>query len=204
MSRRLPKEGIFGNLCMVFILLFGFHACVKAAPNCEQHLDDDRIALACNIYWEARTESVQGMLAVVEVTMNRVDSKKYPDTVAEVVWQHKQFSWTKDGKVDRPRNGPSWLQALAMSERFTVTRDKVQWLCPTATQINAALLGRPDPGCEPYRNLVAIHVYVAQQLGLVGSALFYHADYVRPYWVLEESRVTKIGRHIFYTEALIK
>lgn len=172
-----------------------------AAPNCEHHTDDDRIALACNIYFEARDESPEGMMAVVAVTMNRVDSARYPDTVAEVVWQNRQFSWTKDGKVDRPRNRPSWLQALAISKRFTVTKEKVESICPTANQINAASLGRTDPGCEPYRNLVNVHIFLAQQLDPTGGALYYYADYIPPpYWVFGEPSA-KIGRHIFFVEA---
>lgn len=189
-------------LVLILATIVAFSA--TAAPNCEHHPDDDRIALACNIYFEARDESVEGMMAVVAVTLNRVDADKYPDTVREVVWQRKQFSWTHDGKVDRPRNRPSWLQALAIAERFTVTKEKVEGMCPTATQINAASLGRADPGCEFYRNLVAIHVFLAQQSDPTGGALFYHADYVQPYWVLESIQPVVIGRHIFYTEARIK
>lgn len=33
------------------------------------------------------------------------------------------------------------------------------------------------------------------------SALFYHADYVDPYWKDDSKRAIKIGRHIFYTQA---
>jgi len=33
---------------------------------------------------------------------------------------------------------------------------------------------------------------------VVGSALFYHADYVRPRWANKMIEVTKVGRHIFY------
>ena len=33
------------------------------------------------------------------------------------------------------------------------------------------------------------------------KALFYHADYVRPNWRDGSKRVTKIGKHIFYTQA---
>lgn len=36
---------------------------------------------------------------------------------------------------------------------------------------------------------------------LVDSALFYHADYVRPNWRDNTKKVAKIGRHIFYTQA---
>jgi spore germination cell wall hydrolase CwlJ-like protein len=175
-----------------------------AAPDCEDYLDDDRIALACNIYFEARDQSIEGMMAVVAVTMNRVESAKFPDTVAKVVWDNRQFSWTKDGKVDRPRNRPSWLQALAIAGRFTITKEYVQSICPTATQINAALLGRPDPGCASYRNLVNIHIYLAQQLDPTGGALYYYAEYIPPpYWVFGEPSA-RIGKHIFYVEARIR
>jgi spore germination cell wall hydrolase CwlJ-like protein len=33
------------------------------------------------------------------------------------------------------------------------------------------------------------------------TSLFYHADYVKPYWCDNSKRVTKVGRHIFYTQA---
>ena len=33
------------------------------------------------------------------------------------------------------------------------------------------------------------------------TALFYHADYVRPNWRDNDKRVAKIGQHIFYTQA---
>lgn len=33
---------------------------------------------------------------------------------------------------------------------------------------------------------------------VVGKALFYHADYVRPRWASSMVEVTKVGRHIFY------
>lgn len=50
--------------------------------------------MARNIYHEARGESTKGMLAVAHVTMNRVLSGRFPDTVCAVVYQPKQFSWT--------------------------------------------------------------------------------------------------------------
>jgi spore germination cell wall hydrolase CwlJ-like protein len=31
------------------------------------------------------------------------------------------------------------------------------------------------------------------------SAVMYHADYVKPYWVKSVSRIQQIGRHIFYS-----
>lgn len=53
--------------------------------------------LAQNIYYEARGESHKGKIAVGFVTLNRVKSDGYPDSVCGVVTQkHKktcQFSW---------------------------------------------------------------------------------------------------------------
>jgi spore germination cell wall hydrolase CwlJ-like protein len=76
--------------------------------------------LAMNVYYEARGESLAGMHAVAEVTMNRVASRRYPDTVCEVVYQKRwdplrkrevsAFSWTEFDVVPHPE-GEKWQQA---------------------------------------------------------------------------------------------
>jgi N-acetylmuramoyl-L-alanine amidase len=53
-------------------------------------------ALAENIYHEARGEGYKAMLAVGEVTINRVESESFPDTICDTVYQKSQFSWTKN------------------------------------------------------------------------------------------------------------
>jgi spore germination cell wall hydrolase CwlJ-like protein len=68
--------------------------------------------LALNIYHEARSESDEGKFAVAQVTLNRVRSPRYPGRICEVVWQHRQFSWTHDGRPDRPHNLEAWKEAL--------------------------------------------------------------------------------------------
>ena len=45
-----------------------------------------------NIYHEARGDTVEGMQAVALVTLNRAAQKD--KTVCEIVYEHKQFSWT--------------------------------------------------------------------------------------------------------------
>lgn len=53
--------------------------------------------LALNIYREAGVEEVSGMIAVALVTMNRLKTEGFPDTICKVVQQKKkstcQFSW---------------------------------------------------------------------------------------------------------------
>ena len=40
-----------------------------------------------------------------------------------------------------------------------------------------------------------------KRLRILRSALFYHADYVRPNWVDKNQKITKIDKHIFYNGA---
>jgi len=83
------------------------------------------MCLALNIYFEARSEEPMGQLAVAEVTLNRVTSSRYPDTVCEVVWQRKQFSWTHDGKSDKPKDARAWDMAVRVAKLAMKHRDVV-------------------------------------------------------------------------------
>ena len=49
--------------------------------------------LATAIYHEANSESEKGQIAVANVIMNRVKSKKFPNSVCSVISQKHQFSW---------------------------------------------------------------------------------------------------------------
>ena len=70
------------------------------------------LCLALNIYHEARDQSTAGQLAVAQVTVNRVESKHYPNTVCDVVYQKGKsicaFSWTCDGASDTPHEKKAW------------------------------------------------------------------------------------------------
>lgn len=81
--------------------------------------------LAFNVYFEARGEPVAGQYAVAEVTMNRVASGRYPDTICGVVHQKNwdplrkryvsAFSWTE--LDERPsREDETFRQAWAVAE----------------------------------------------------------------------------------------
>jgi spore germination cell wall hydrolase CwlJ-like protein len=47
--------------------------------------------------------------------MNRVHSDKYPNSVCEVVHDHKQFSWYWDGKSDIPKEEKAWETAMMVA-----------------------------------------------------------------------------------------
>jgi len=52
--------------------------------------------LTNNIYYEARSESPRGQLAVAYVTLNRLRSPGFGRTICDVVFQKDAFTWTRD------------------------------------------------------------------------------------------------------------
>src|ERR671916_33370 len=78
--------------------------------------DAEQDCLASAIYFEARGEPIKGQLAVAEVVLNRVASKKYPDSICAVVKQPWQFSFVKDGKFPAiNKESKSWRKAVAVA-----------------------------------------------------------------------------------------
>lgn len=55
--------------------------------------DEDVYTLACLAYHEARGETFEGQVAVIEVALNRCLSDYFPDTVEEVVFQKYGDVW---------------------------------------------------------------------------------------------------------------
>ncbi len=82
---------------------------------------EERTCLAQAIYYEARSESRVGRLAVADVILNRVASPVYPDTICEVVYQGSerktgcQFSFTCDGSMKARLNERQWRDAEMLS-----------------------------------------------------------------------------------------
>ena len=125
-----------------------------------------RNCLASAVYFEARSESLQGQLAVATVILNRAKTSNYPSSICGVVYQGAsrlngcQFSFVCDGKSDLPKEHRSWEKALA----------------------------------------VAARALADNQIKIVPTATHYHADSVEPSWSRSMHRLTKIGRHIFYSQ----
>ena len=139
--------------------------------------DKEVMCMAKNIFFEAAIESTAGKLAVAQVTLNRVNSKYYPNTVCEVVYEGPhytasdgqllpkrdrcQFSWYCDGKGDVPREGKLWSSAQELAEYVILRQEEL-----------------PD---------------------ITDGALHYHADYIdAPNWAARKIVSTKIDTHIFY------
>lgn len=80
-------------------------------------LSREENCLATAIYFEARGEPLKGQKAVAEVIMTRAESGRYPGSICGVVYQNShqhlacQFTFTCDGKADKPRDAGAWTQA---------------------------------------------------------------------------------------------
>ena len=110
----------------------------------EVNADESEIeCLAQNIYHEARSESTAGRMAVALVTLNRVNDKRFPDSICGVVKQTKyypsgnidlhscQFSWYCDGKPDTIKDEKCYKDILLIAEvMYTYdTEDFTEGLC---------------------------------------------------------------------------
>ena len=89
----------------------------------------DIFCLAKNIYHEASVESRLGQYAVAQVTLNRVRSNQYPNTVCDVVMDPWQFSWAnkKSIRLTHPR-GPLWENSKKIAENVILRGKRVMGL----------------------------------------------------------------------------
>ena len=108
--------------------------------------------LAKNIYFEAGSEPFEGKVAVAQVTLNRVESGRYPADVCGVVYQKNvafnkvvcQFSWyCERGPVVKPIHNAAFNESMEVAKKVLL---------------------------ENFR------------LSSIEGAMYYHADYVNPNW----------------------
>ena len=76
--------------------------------------------MALNIYHEARGERWEGQIAVAHVTMNRVRHENWPNTICEVVYQSKQFSWTHMIKDHTATEERAWKEAQVIARDIMI------------------------------------------------------------------------------------
>jgi len=121
------------------------------ATEVEKSLD----CLAMNVYREAGHEPFEGKVAVAQVTLNRVNSNKFPRDVCAVVYQKSrftervicQFSWYCDSKHrNRPVNDEAYEESYRVAKMVFLEDFKLE---------------------------------------SIENALYYHADYVNPNWKLK-------------------
>lgn len=153
-------------------------------------LDVDQVhCLAKNIYFEARGETTDGKMAVANVTMNRVASARFPNSICGVVeqavysrwWMEHhdrlvpvrwkcQFTWFCDGKSDNIK--------LTDSKGNTIRANMSAWQESLAIAIQAIKHEIPD-----ITN---------------GATHYYNPSLADPHWAPHYQQVAQIENHRFY------
>jgi len=67
-----------------------------------KYTEHDLNCLTKNIYYEAGVESTVGKFAVAHVTVNRLKTGYWGNSICAVVYAKKQFSWTLAKKLPKP------------------------------------------------------------------------------------------------------
>jgi len=124
-SYLLTREEYHFVFAALLFLVFSSMAFFIYETIVDRNISRELGCLALNIYHEARGEPKEGQIAVAKVTMNRVASRRYPDTICRVVYQKKwdrirkryvsAFSWTElppAKELDRK----TWERALQIAK----------------------------------------------------------------------------------------
>jgi spore germination cell wall hydrolase CwlJ-like protein len=98
--------------------------------------------LARAVYFEARSESDMGQLAVAKVILNRVKAPNFPKSICGVVYQGSgtrnscQFSFACDGQPDDVKQPGAWSHAKTIAQR-AISGDPAVSMMGSATNYHA-------------------------------------------------------------------
>jgi len=95
------------------------HSSLRAmvdAQDTSAQLSREEECLAGTIYFESRSESLEGQHAVANVVINRAESGRFPGTICGVVYQPSQFSFVRGGRMPAiSRSSADWREAVAIA-----------------------------------------------------------------------------------------
>ena len=134
--------------------------------------------LAHNMFFEARDQSRQGIIAVALVTINRVKSDRFPNSICEVVWQKRrskktgkmvaQFSWTLDDMSNDPKDYTQEQETLDFIHSIADTMLSEQTL--------------------------------SNFYDFTKGANHYHTVYIKPVWIDDLFFIKRIDEHLMYKD----
>ena len=158
------------------------------------------MCLAENIYFEARAESYGGKAAVGNVTRNRVEDSRWPNTYCEVVMQGPvRESWKTKQHAD-----------LKASERVYYPikhRCKFSWYCDGNKDViwaNYEKTGQTIEGnARAWRESVQLAIYILEVGTMMikdnthGATFYYAHNLVYPHWADSKQYIGVLGNHTF-------
>jgi spore germination cell wall hydrolase CwlJ-like protein len=122
------------------------------------------------IYYEAGHESVAGKEAVALVIVNRVVSRRYPNTVCGVI-----------------------AQSFVVNEKRIC---QFSFHCEPSRKVNFKIWHES----HDLAKRVLTNTFSRAILLRIGNATYFHAVYVHPQWSKQKVFVTAIDHHLFYKE----
>ncbi len=148
-------------------------------------IDPNTLCLAENIYHEARNEPTAGMVAVGNVTMNRVGSKRFPNSICEVVHQGPHY---ESHKTRYDKDLPDNLRIYYPKKH----RCQFSWYCDG---LSDAIYNK-----RKFQHILELSVEIRRRVypDITDGATHYHADYVHPKWADVYKHTVTIDTHIFY------
>ena len=91
-------------------------AALVDAQGAPEAVDGDMKCLAGAVYFEAKSESLEGQLAVARVVINRVKSGRFANSLCGVVYQPGQFSFVRGHSMPSiPTASRDWREAVAIA-----------------------------------------------------------------------------------------
>lgn len=127
--------------------------------------------LARNIYYEARGESFEGQMAVAQVTLNRVNSDQFPNSICAVVEEKTEY-----------KSGTTVCQFSWVCESWNNRRLKIR---ETQLSYQIAYMAIMNQNTLPW---------------ITNDTFWFHATHVKPTWRKIHDRVARIDNHIFYKQ----
>ncbi|HEX8480763.1 MAG TPA: cell wall hydrolase [Allosphingosinicella sp.] len=123
-----------------------------------QTADREQECLANAVYFEARSEPIEGQLAVAEVVLNRAASGRYPTDLCAVITQKAQFSFIQRGRFPRAdRGSQAWKKAVAISR---IARQKLAGSLPSSVLWYHATYVSPSWGKRLTRQTqIGLHIF---------------------------------------------
>ena len=112
----------------------------------EFYNQEDYLLLARLINAEAGNQSLEGKIAVGNVIMNRMADSRFPNTVADVIYDRScgvQFSTAYNGSLNKKPNDDSYIAAKLVLEGYSIAEDCFYFLNPGISYRSWVVRNRP-------------------------------------------------------------
>ena len=152
---------LLGIVAGLFIVISSVHFALDqrmqtlpepAIEGSARFIEKELACLTKNIYWEAASEPFEGKVAVAQVTLNRLASGKFADSVCGVVYQKTSFN--------------------------SKTVCQFSWFCENNYLVKTVY----KPLYKESEEVAKMVLLEGFRLPAIKEALYYHADYVNPRW----------------------